>query len=249
MQLTRFRPVRGVLRTVSTDSIVLLQLRRKRWHLENNQPDLWSEVGWLRRNFYLPWQRTPRALPTAMLKPRLRGAARRAHGSSAEHAMRDLIASHAPLRTRRHKARQNGPKHYPRGFKGIAIPLARLSPLSFVVQRKMGPPEVVGLVERPVKSYSERHRPRRSPVKHRGRKNEQNPKIGKTKPPFREALPLFCSCQPWRPQVTAAVRRVVGGLRNVDAAIKRHRLGDGKRCPVALFPHVILGLADRRGVR
>ena len=34
-------------------------------------------------------------------------AARRAHGSSAlVHAMRDLIASHAPLRKRRHKARQ-----------------------------------------------------------------------------------------------------------------------------------------------
>ena len=47
-----------------------------------------------------------------MLKPRLRGAARRAHGSSAEHAMRDLIASHAPLREGRHTARQNGPKHY-----------------------------------------------------------------------------------------------------------------------------------------
>ena len=34
--------------------------------------------------------------------------------------MRDLIASHAPLRGGRHKARQNGPKHYPRGFKGAA---------------------------------------------------------------------------------------------------------------------------------
>ena len=32
VQLTRFRPVRGVLRTASTDSIVLLQLRQKRWH-------------------------------------------------------------------------------------------------------------------------------------------------------------------------------------------------------------------------
>ena len=53
VQLTRFRPVRGVLRTASTDSIVLLQLRRKRWHLENNQPDLWSEVGWLRKSFVL----------------------------------------------------------------------------------------------------------------------------------------------------------------------------------------------------
>ena len=34
--------------TVSTDSIVLLQLRRKRWHFKNNRPGLWSEVGWLR---------------------------------------------------------------------------------------------------------------------------------------------------------------------------------------------------------
>ncbi len=50
----------------------------------------------------------------------LSSAARRAHGSSAEHAMRDLIASHAPLREGSHKARQNGPNHYPRGFKGIA---------------------------------------------------------------------------------------------------------------------------------
>ena len=40
VQLTRFRPVRGVLRTASTDSVVLLHLRRIRWHLENNRPDL-----------------------------------------------------------------------------------------------------------------------------------------------------------------------------------------------------------------
>ena len=52
-------------------------------------------------------------------RPR-QGAVRRAHGSSAEHAMRDLIASNAPLRNGSHKARQNGPKHYPRGFKGAA---------------------------------------------------------------------------------------------------------------------------------
>ena len=32
--------------------------------------------------------------------------------------MRDVIASNAPLRNGSHKARQNGPKHYPRGFKG-----------------------------------------------------------------------------------------------------------------------------------
>ena len=86
-------------------------------------------------------------------------AARRAHGSSAEHAMRDVIASHAPLRRGRHTARQNGPKHYPRGFKGIAIPLARLSPLSFVVQRKMGSPKGVGLAPRPIKTKNKKPRP------------------------------------------------------------------------------------------
>ena len=67
-------------------------------------------------------------------------------------AAADLIASNAPLRNGSHKARQNGPKHYPRGFKGIAIPLARLSPLSFAVQRKMESPKGVGKVERLVKN-------------------------------------------------------------------------------------------------
>ena len=47
-------------------------------------------------------------------------AARRAHGSSAEHAMRDLIASHAPLRNGSHKVRQNPPKHYPGDPTGAA---------------------------------------------------------------------------------------------------------------------------------
>ena len=41
-----------------------------------------------------------------------------------------------------------------RGFKGIAIPLARLSPLSFVVQRKIGPPEVASCRTRPVKTQN-----------------------------------------------------------------------------------------------
>ena len=74
-------------------------------------------------------------------------------------AAADLIASNAPLREGRHTARQNGPKHYPRGFKGIAIPLARLSPLSFVVQRQMGPPEVVGVVERLVQNVQSKMGP------------------------------------------------------------------------------------------
>ena len=135
MQLTRFRPVRrragGVRFTrlrrkakhhlfsaislpkalLPPDSIVLLQLRQKRWHLMNNLPDLKSEVRWFYECSCHFGQCTPRALPTAMLEPRLRGAARRAHGSSAEHAMRDLIASNAPLRNGSHKARPVSCQH------------------------------------------------------------------------------------------------------------------------------------------
>ena len=40
MQFTRFRPVRGVLRTASTDSCLLHQLLLNRWHLMNNRPNL-----------------------------------------------------------------------------------------------------------------------------------------------------------------------------------------------------------------
>ena len=40
VQLTRFRPVRGVLRTASTDSIVLHVMQRNCWNLKNNQTDL-----------------------------------------------------------------------------------------------------------------------------------------------------------------------------------------------------------------
>ena len=135
VQLTRFRPARrragGVRFTrlrrkakhhlfsaislpkalLPPDSIVLLQLRQKRWHLMNNLPDLKSEVRWFYECSCHFGQCTPRALPTAMLKPRLRGAARRAHGSSAEHAMRDLIASNAPLRNGSHKARPVSCQH------------------------------------------------------------------------------------------------------------------------------------------
>ena len=81
----------------------------------------------------------------------LGSAARRGKGIS-DSAAADVIASHAPLRGGSHKVRQNPPKHYPRGFKGIAIPLARLSPLSFAVQRKMESPKGVGKAARQVKT-------------------------------------------------------------------------------------------------
>ena len=134
VQFTRFRPVRGVLRTASTDSIVLHVVRRNRWHFKNNRRNLWSKVGWLRKSCCFSEQRTPRALPTAMLKPRLRGAARRAHGSSARPKgtssgdashLRQGGARHARLnRVTRTIARRfahstsEWPKTFPRGFNG-----------------------------------------------------------------------------------------------------------------------------------
>ena len=124
VQFTRFRPARGVWRAHCFHGLdCTARSAANRWHFKNNRRNLLSAVGWLRKCH--PFNRT---------------AARRAHGSSAEHAMRDLIASNAPLRGGRHKARQNPPKHYPGDSRGRS-PLARLSPLSFVVQRKMGPPE------------------------------------------------------------------------------------------------------------
>ena len=50
-------------------------------------------------------------------------------------------------------------KTLPRGSNGGRSPLARLSPLSFAVQRKMEPPEVVGFVERLVKNVQRKISP------------------------------------------------------------------------------------------
>ena len=87
MQFTRFRPVRGVLRTASTDSIVLLHVRRKRWRLMNNRRNLWSEAGWLRKSFNHSGQCSTQ------------------RQGDKRSAAADLIASNAPLRRGRHKAR------------------------------------------------------------------------------------------------------------------------------------------------
>ena len=106
-----------------------------------------TAVGWLRKIFYLSGHLHPKGTSYGDAEASPSGRSTQRQGDKRS-AAADLIASNAPLRTRRHKARQNGPKHYPRGFKGIAIPLARLSPLSFAVQRKMEPSETVGFVER-----------------------------------------------------------------------------------------------------
>ena len=106
----------------------------------------------MRKSFVLAGHPHPKGTSSGDASRPRRGAARRAHGSSAEHAMRDLIASHAPLQDGSHKARQNGPKHYPGDSRGRS-PLARLSPLSFAVQRKMEPSETVGCRTWPVNPH------------------------------------------------------------------------------------------------
>ena len=85
-------------------------------------------------------------------------AARRGKGIS-DSAAADLIASHAPLRNGSHKARQNGPKHYPGDPTGAAAPLVCLSSISFFKQRKIWPPEGVGIVERLVKNVQSKTPP------------------------------------------------------------------------------------------
>ena len=94
-------------------------------------------------------------------------------------AAADLIASNAPLRNGSHKARQNGPKHYPQGIQGDRNPLG--TPFSSIFRRaakdgvpegrwkssaagenvksKISPPEVVGLVERLVKNVQSKMGP------------------------------------------------------------------------------------------
>ena len=47
--------------------------------------------------------------------------------------MRDLIASNAPLRTRRHKARPVSCQHYPQGIQGDRNPLG--TPFSSIFRR------------------------------------------------------------------------------------------------------------------
>ena len=119
VQLTRFRPVRGVLRTASTDSVVLLQLRRIRWNLENNRRSANLAVGWLHKIGCLSGQRSTQ------------------RQGNKRSAAADLIASNAPLREGRHTARQNGPKHYSGDPTGAAAPLVCLSSISFFKQRKI----------------------------------------------------------------------------------------------------------------
>ena len=139
VQLTRFRPVRGVLRTASTDSIVLLQLRRIRNTYRITDVSQTRQSGGCVSSTHstAPYPKGTSS-GDAEASPSGRSTQRRGDKRSAE---ADLIASHAPLRGGSHKARQNGPKHYPGDPMGAAAPLVCLSPLSFFKQRKMGPPE------------------------------------------------------------------------------------------------------------
>ena len=105
-------------------------------------------------------------------------------------AAADLIASNAPLREGRHTARQNGPKHYSGDPMGAAAPLVCLSPLSFFKQRKMVPPEVVGLVERLVKKRTAKdiatggRSEKRMPVKTQNQNAKKEPPLGSSFPSY-----------------------------------------------------------------
>ena len=92
------------------DSCLLLQVRLKSSNLQNNRRFANFAVRWLRECSDFSGQRTPRVLLPAMLTHHRQGAARRGKGIS-DSAAADLIASYAPLRKRRHKARQNPVPH------------------------------------------------------------------------------------------------------------------------------------------
>ena len=93
-----------------------------------------------------PWGAVPSSRYCLQVSEALQDAERMEAVRS--HAMRDLIASNAPLREGTHKARPAYTKPLTPGDSRGRSPLARLSPLSFVVQRKMESPKGVSLVER-----------------------------------------------------------------------------------------------------
>ena len=153
VQLTRFRPVRGVLRTVSTDSIVLLRLRRMRnTHRITNlicSRKLGGCESAINSTAVHP---KGTSYGDAEASPSGRSTQRQGDKRS---AAADLIASNAPLRNGSHKARQNGPKHYPRGFKG---PQPLGTPFSPIFRRatKDGVPEGPTEKRMPVNSQNKK---------------------------------------------------------------------------------------------
>ena len=105
----------------------------------------------------------PKGTSSGDASHRRHGAARRAHGSSAKHAMRDLIASDMLSRRGMHKARPVGVRITPGDPTGAAAPLACLSPISFFTTRKIWSPKGVGKAERPVKTYLPKKNQNRQP--------------------------------------------------------------------------------------
>ena len=70
--------------------------------------------------------------------------------------MRDLIASHAPLRNGSHKARQYGPKHYPGDPMGAAAPLGLSFSTIFLQTKKDGAPGGPTEQRMPVKTQNKK---------------------------------------------------------------------------------------------
>ena len=98
MQLTRLGPsVACGKHTVSTDSVVLHRVRRKRWHSKNIQRDSTFEAGWLRKSPCFPPHRSTQ------------------RQGDKRSAAADLIASETLSRSGSHKARPVGVPINPRG--------------------------------------------------------------------------------------------------------------------------------------
>ena len=157
--------------TASTDSIVLHVVRRNRWHFKNNRRNLWSEVGWLRKSCCFSEQRSTQSAwkqcgaRHARLNRVKRTVARRFAQSTSEWPKTLPRGFKGPPIGAPPKPNEVGlvgrggaaerlsfcPERQNEGC-GACDDEARLSPLSFFKQRKMGPPEVVGCRTRPVKT-------------------------------------------------------------------------------------------------
>ena len=111
---------------------VLHQLWQNRWHAKNHQRFVNSTVGWLRECSDLSGQRSTQ-----------RQGNKRQRRSRLNRVNCTIANTYNQSTSGLLSCINSG------GLKGVATPFARLSPLSFVVQRKMEPPEGVSKRECP----------------------------------------------------------------------------------------------------
>ena len=138
VQFTRFRPARR-----RAGGVRFTRLRRKAKH------HLFSAIS-LPKALLPPDSVVLRQLPRKHVGTSVIWAMQHAERMEAvrSHAMRDLIASNAPLRKRRHKVRPASSKTLPRGSNGGRSPLGlSFSPI-FLQTKKDGAHGVTGSIEK-----------------------------------------------------------------------------------------------------